>query len=141
MPSEFLNSVQTSQEEANKPSSSSSSPKSGSSLCSSPPEAIETQNSNDQINTYTFKTESTITDHMNSLTKLMPSIIEAASLTSLRKPIGSNNTQENSYKEDSLPPELKSRLYSIFNQIEREFDALYSENIRLQRLHVKNRKF
>jgi hypothetical protein len=28
-----------------------------------------------------------------------------------------------------LPPAFRSRLYGLFNQIEREFEALYSENL------------
>lgn len=135
MPSALSNSVQTSQEEANKPSSSSSSPKSASSLCSSPGEETH----NNSINT--FKTESTIEDHINSLTKLVPTVIEAASSTTLKKSITSSNIQEYCYREDDvLPPELKSRLHTIFNQIEREFDSLFAENTRLQRNFIKNQK-
>lgn len=32
-------------------------------------------------------------------------------------------------RESSLPPELRSRLWSLFAQIEREFEGVYAENI------------
>ena len=71
----------------------------------------------------------------------MPTVIEAASSTTLKKSITSSNIQEYCYREDDvLPPELKSRLHTIFNQIEREFDSLFAENTRLQRNFIKNRK-
>lgn len=44
-------------------------------------------------------------------------------------------------RESSLPPELRSRLWSLFAQIEREFEGVYAENIALQeRVEALNEK-
>ena len=32
-------------------------------------------------------------------------------------------------RESSLPPELRSRLWSLFSQIEREFECVHAENL------------
>jgi len=112
------------------PQSSSTSPKSGSSSCSSPQEkAAQSNESAEKL----LLNPSTLAD----ITKLMPSIIEAA-----------NSEAVADYSDEVktfLPIEIKSRLYKIFNQIEREFNLLYAENIKLQqqlcRTKCKNKSF
>ncbi|XP_057369866.1 WD repeat-containing protein 37-like isoform X1 [Daphnia carinata] len=45
---------------------------------------------------------------------------------------GRTDTMEGADPVSILPPAFRSRLYGLFNQIEREFEALYSENLLLQ---------
>lgn len=46
--------------------------------------------------------------------------------------IGAERMRQEAYDQDresSLPPELRSRLWSLFAQIEREIECVYAENI------------
>lgn len=44
-------------------------------------------------------------------------------------------------QEPLLPPKLRSRLYTLFNQIEREFENLYAENLTLhEKIEILNEK-
>ena len=42
---------------------------------------------------------------------------------------GRNETMEAAEGVSVLPPAFRNRLYGLFNQIEREFEALYSQNL------------
>lgn len=42
---------------------------------------------------------------------------------------GRTDAMEGADPVSILPPAFRSRLYGLFNQIEREFEALYSENL------------
>lgn len=137
MPSTVYNPAHISQETNIKPSSSSSSPKSCSSSCSSPRETSESQNFKSLMEQNNIGTESSITDQMKSLTKLMPSIIEAASVTA-KEAQNNQSLQSDGSKRVALPVEIKTRLHIIFSQIEHEFDCLYAENVRLQQELTKN---
>ena len=106
-----------------KPQSSSSSPKSGSSSCSSPPENVAQNNESEEKE---LLNPSTLAD----LTKLMPSIIEAAS----SEAVADYSDEVKTF----LPIEIKTRLYKIFTQIEREFNLLYAENVKLQQQLFRN---
>lgn len=90
-----------------------------------------------------------LTNHLYSINDLLPNIIESAvscsasasatgSASAAAHTNSSNlNTSSSSSASSSGPPEraiteIKSRLYEIFAQIEREFDVLYLENSRLK---------
>lgn len=66
----------------------------------------------------------------------MPSIIEAAASAGTQA--NKDLTRLDGSTESSLPVEIKSRLHTIFNQIEQEFDSLYAENVRLQQELIRN---
>jgi len=68
---------------------------------------------------------------MSSLSRLIPSIIEAAATTA-------NQEDSQDSKEGGLPPQIKLRLHTIFSQIENEFNSLYVENIRLHQELVRS---
>lgn len=90
-----------------------------------------------------------IANQMSLLNELLPNIIESAAGASASSNSGSATAtlihqNESSYNystycsinninpSNQLPVELKTKLYNIFNQIEKEFDNLYSQNIKLQ---------
>ncbi|RNA20626.1 WD repeat-containing 37 [Brachionus plicatilis] len=90
-----------------------------------------------------------LANHLYSINDLLPNIIESAvtcsasasATGSASAAVNSNssnlNTSSSSSASSSGPPErpiaeIKSRLYEIFAQIEREFDVLYLENSRLK---------
>lgn len=90
---------------------------------------------------------SNLTNHLYSISDLLPNIIESAvscsasAAGSASAALNSNssnlNTSSSSSASSSCPTdrplnEIKSRLYEIFSQIEREFDHLYTENLRLK---------
>ncbi|CAF0788166.1 unnamed protein product [Brachionus calyciflorus] len=89
-----------------------------------------------------------ITNHLYSINDMLPNIIEnavscsASATGSANAAVNSANTSNlnsssssstsSSYHE-KLPNELRVRLYEIFSQIEKEFDQLYIENLRLKK--------
>jgi WD40 repeat protein len=98
------------------------------------------ENENILLNEYktesNSKNHSSIPNQISSLVNLLPKVIEASTATAIQmndqKQSGLSSTSSLS-SPTQIPMELKTRLYSIFNQIEREFDLLYAENVRLQR--------
>ena len=93
----------------------------------------------------------TLANQISSLSELLPNTVEAAASYALNASSGSASatitpcsnrdtatiaTNSSSHTLISvLPGDIKHRLHAIFAQIEREFDALYAENIRL---HAEN---
>jgi WD40 repeat protein len=90
-----------------------------------------------------------IANQMSLLNELLPNIIESAAGVSASSVSGSATatlinqneslfnystycTLNNINSSNQLPVELKTKLYNIFNQIEKEFDNLYTQNLKLQ---------
>lgn len=108
--------------------------------------SVESEGSSGRIG---LAPHSNLTNHLYSINDLLPNIIESAvgcsasasTAGSASAAVNSNssnlNTSSSSSASSSCPAdrplnEIKSRLYDIFSQIEREFDSLYTENVRLK---------
>jgi hypothetical protein len=107
-------------------------------------------NSNSKNQPQLSQSPTSITNQMSLLNELLPNIIESAAGASASSISGSAtatliNQNDSSYNystycslnnmnptTNQLPIELKTKLYNIFNQIEKEFDNLYTQNIKLQ---------
>jgi hypothetical protein len=99
-------------------------------------------NANTKSEFYHNQSPPSIATQMSLLNELLPNIVESAANTSdldvPTTPAYAHYCANNSAVSSQMPAELRTKLYKIFGQIEKEFDLLYSQNVKLRQELVNN---
>ena len=103
------------------------------SVSPSPPDTSKSNMSpKSSLNGIQVSSSYSIANQISSLSDLLPNTMESAASSASASSGSATATVTPTNNTFNLPIEIKTRLHNIFHQIEKEFDLLYAENLRLQ---------